>query len=365
MPVWDPRRWHEVLQARRSLREQLRRARAKGVRIRAATHEELEAGPLREAISRLGSRWLDTRALAPMGFLVSLEPFTFPTDRQCFVAEVAGRLVGFAGVIPVPARGGWFVEDLVRDLDAPNGTGEALIDAVMTWAKDQQCEWLTLGLAPLSGEVSETLGWFRSRGRAFYDFEGLRTYKAKLAPREWRPIFMAFPAHQGAVLTMLDALAAFTRGGFVRFAAHSFVRGPRVVLFALLWLLIAWTAALCVLPIEPRLGPSAKWTYVGLNMVVAAGLLSVLRAPRFPRDLARLTTVLGMVAADAVATWLFAMALALTLSQGWTERALLLVACLGPTAATVVLFGARARRARAAHATPNLAQTSTHRTSPG
>src|SRR4051812_38067133 len=40
-PVWDPRAWPEVLKRQRSLREQLRRARAKGVQVRELSNAEL------------------------------------------------------------------------------------------------------------------------------------------------------------------------------------------------------------------------------------------------------------------------------------------------------------------------------------
>ena len=133
-PVWDPRNWPAVVARHRSMREQLRRARAKSVVVRQLTTAELTRGSTRDELARLATRWLSTRSMAPMGFLVRLEPFDFPAERRCFVAEVDGRVVAFAGVIPVPARSGWFLEDLVRDPQAPNGTGELLVDAVMRWA---------------------------------------------------------------------------------------------------------------------------------------------------------------------------------------------------------------------------------------
>ncbi|HET6584052.1 MAG TPA: phosphatidylglycerol lysyltransferase domain-containing protein, partial [Nannocystaceae bacterium] len=43
-PVWDPRAWPERLKQRKSLREQLRRARAKGLRVRELAPAELESG---------------------------------------------------------------------------------------------------------------------------------------------------------------------------------------------------------------------------------------------------------------------------------------------------------------------------------
>jgi len=189
-PTWDPQAWPESLAQHRSLREQLRRARAKRVQVRLLSGTELEQGKTHEQLARIAERWLSARVMAPMGFLVRLEPFTFPAERRCFVAEVDGRVVAFAGVIPVPARGGWFLEDIVRDTSTPNGTSELLVDAVMRWARAAGCTWLTFGLAPLAGKLPEWLRFVRRTTSAFYDFEGLHAYKAKFRPSAWSPIFL-------------------------------------------------------------------------------------------------------------------------------------------------------------------------------
>jgi phosphatidylglycerol lysyltransferase len=226
-PVWDPRRWPGVLASQRGLREQLRRARAKGVVIRQLTPDELEAGPTREAVERLAARWLETRTVAPLAFLVQVELFSFAPERRLFAAELDGQLVGLAGVVPVPARGGWFLEDLLRDPSAPNGTTELLVDAVMRWAAAAGSEWVTLGLAPLSGEVPPPLRLARWAGGLFYGFEGVRAFKAKLRPTAWTPIHLAYPATQGALVSVMDTLAALTRDGFVRFGLRTLGRGSR------------------------------------------------------------------------------------------------------------------------------------------
>jgi len=340
-PVWDPRAWPARVAASRTVREQLRRARRKGVTVRQATAAELEAGPTREAIAQLIERWLATREMAPLGFLVHLDPFSFATHRRCFVAEVAGRVVGFAGVVPVPARGGWFIEDLLRDARAPNGTSEFLVDAVMQWAGAHGSEWLTLGVAPLAGEVPPLLRVAR-RARVLYDFDGLRRYKAKLQPDSWTPVYLSVPARQPRLLSFLDVMAAFSGGGLLRFALRSILRGPRVLVGALAALLVPWTILVMLAPPERWFGaPWVKWGWVLFDAAVAAALFRFLRRP----TLALVTGLAVAATGDALLTALQTFLWNAPRARGLTDALVLATACLAPTLAAVLLWGTRAHRA--------------------
>ena len=241
-PVWDPRAWPALLRGHRSLREQLRRARAKGIRTRELVASDLDAPRLREQIESVCERWLASRRLAPMAFLVQLEPFGFAEKRRTFVAEQDGRVIGYAGLIPVPARGGWFLEHLVRDPEAPNGTSELLVHAVMDWAGRAECGFLTLGLAPLSGPLPPPLRFVRSASRFLYDFAGLRAYKAKFRPESWQPSYLCYPKSEPALYAVLDTLAAFAQGGFFRFGLRTLLRWRALLPLRRLALqLVPWT----------------------------------------------------------------------------------------------------------------------------
>jgi phosphatidylglycerol lysyltransferase len=339
-PVWDPCEWPNILGRHRSLREQLRRARAKGVRIRRVHGHELEEPALQEAIHRVASRWMATRGMAPMGFLVRVELFSFLSHRVCFLAEMEGQLVGFAGVVPVPARSGWFIEDLIRDPAAPNGTGELLVDGVMRWAAARGSRWLTLGLAPLAGEVAGVMRLARRGGRLLYDFRGLHTFKSKLRPGSWSDISLSYPPTQGPLVSMLDALVAFTRGGFVRFAIRSALRGPDLAVRALAVLLIPWTILLALAPAEHWFGSGwVKWSWVAFDTALAAGLFRLLARPS-----RRLATLLACaVSADALVTLLEAVAWNLPRMRGVLDVLLVALACAAPALAAVMLWGARRR----------------------
>ncbi|MCL2725563.1 MAG: DUF2156 domain-containing protein [Polyangiaceae bacterium] len=342
-PVWDPRQWPATLANHPSLREQLRRARAKGVTVR-ETRGELISGPLRDALDRVAARWIATHDMAPMGFLVNIQPFGTLVDRACFVAELNGRVCGFASVIPVPARGGWFIEHLIRDPSAPNGTGELLVNAVMQWAKDADCGWLTLGLAPLAGDVSGFLRFTRRIASPLYDFDGLRAYKAKLNPQSWSVIHLTYPNSQSPAISILDVLSAFTRGGFLRFGIRSILRGPTFLLRAIATLLVPWTILLAATPVYPWFGtPYVKWAWVIFDVLLALGLFGMLRRPKVSG-----MTVLAMaVTCDAALTLLQAVVWNARRITNIGEALIVFVACAGPAFLAVVLWGARARMVRA------------------
>ena len=341
-PAWDPAGWPATLAKTKSLREQLRRARAKGVAIRELAPAELAGGPVREAMARLAERWLATRQMAPMAFLVQLELFGHPLHRRCFVAEVDGVLVGFANAIPVPARGGWFVEDLLRDPAAPNGTGELLFDAVMRWAADHGSTWVTLGLAPLAGDVSGPLRMARSLSALLYNFDGVRVFKAKLRPSSWAPIYLAHPPAQGAAVSIVDALAAFTRGGFVEFGVRTLLRGPTAALRVLAILLVPWMLLLALAPAAPWFpAPWVKWAWVAFDGLVAAGLFRLVA--HYARPLC--TALAVATSADAALTLVEAAGWNLSHTTSILDLLAVSLACAAPIVATAVLWGARRTRA--------------------
>lgn len=342
-PAWDPRRWPDLVRGHRSLREQLRRARAKGVVVRRVILDQ-EGAELRASLEQLSRRWLATRGMASMTFLVRLDPFALGARQALFVAEREGAAVAFAAALPVPARGGWFIEALVRDPRAPNGAGELLVDAVMRWAADDGATWLTLGLAPLAGDVSTPLRAARRGGRLLYDFEGLRAYKAKLRPHAWTSIHLSFPSGRSAPLAVVDALRAFTGDGLLRFAWRSFVRGPSAVIRALAALLVPWTVLIALAPTAHWFGlPAVQWSWVIFDVALTAGIFAWLKRPA-----ARLLTALAVaVSLDAVLTALQAAVWNVHVARAPLDWVVIVIACAGPLAAAVALWGAR-RRMRAA-----------------
>lgn len=218
-PVWDPRAWPAIVARRASLRAQLHRATNKQVRV-----AEWPVARAREsrAVRRVLERWLATRGLPPLGFMVTPDVLAQGDDRRVFVATRGETVVAYLVATPVPARGGWLVEQWPRSPDAPNGTTHLLVDAAMRAFAEAGSSYATLGLAPLSARAMPalaqprwlrlTLGWLRAHGRRFYNFEGLEAFKAAMDPPRWEPIF-AIADGQRFTPGMLHAVAGVFSGG--------------------------------------------------------------------------------------------------------------------------------------------------------
>ncbi len=244
-PWWRVRDWPSVLKENRRLREQLRRARAKSVRVRKVDASELNLGSnLRREVDALAASWLDNRPMQPMKFVVTLAMFEHAHLHRYYEARRDGELIAFASIIPIFARSSFFLEDLVRDSASPNGTTELLFDCAMRDLPDDA--EITWGLAPLTEAAPLAMRWLGALARGLYDFRGLRAFKSRLHPHRWQRVWMIAP-NQNAFVATADVLRAFAGGSLVRFGVGTLVRRPFVLAWVLTLLLVPWTAMLLVL----------------------------------------------------------------------------------------------------------------------
>lgn len=196
-PVWEPARWPQIIEKHASLRAQLHRARNKGISVSEWSPARANGHPqLRQCLRQ----WLHTRGLPPLHFLVEPQTLAGLEGRRIFVAERQGVAVGFLNASPVPRRKGWLTEQFVRGRNAPNGTVELLIDAMMRAVAVDGAQYVTMGLVPLSEHNTLSvdynpawlrllLAWVRAHGRRFYNFDGLDAFKSKFRPHSWEPIY--------------------------------------------------------------------------------------------------------------------------------------------------------------------------------
>ena len=333
-PWWDPREWSERHRGHRGLKEQLRRARAKGVTV-ARLPSSVAANELRPELERLITRWLARRVMPPMSFLVALEPFVFAEERRYYVARASGRVIGLLVAVPVYDRGGWFFEDVLRDPQAPNGTTELMIDTAMRDVAADGCSFVTLGLAPLAGD-EPLLRSARKLMRGFYNFEGLRAFKAKLRPDGWTTILLAWPAERTPLGAIYDALDAFAGGHIFRFALRAAFRAPSPVLFLLGALLIPWTGILATAETKRWFRTRREqYGWVAFDVAMAGVLLSL--SHNWRRSLA--AAACGAAAADGVLTCVSAARYSARRIRRVSDAVVIAAAIAAPFTAAAILFG--------------------------
>lgn len=283
-PILKPSEWEATLARWPRLREQLRRARAKGVTVREVAPPELASGmPLRDATDRLRAEWLHSRAMEPMAFLVEVEPVYASAEHLYFVAERGGQAVQFLSAVPIRARQGWLMEDMLRGRDAPNGTTELVIAALMQRLGGDP-SWVTPGLTPLSGPMPWWLRITRVATVALYDFSGLLRFRSRLHPAAWTPVRVAWD-RGAAPLVLLDVLRAFAGGRIVRFAWRSILWHPSGPPWAVAIPLVAWTALLAAFAVTGQtaiLGypPAILRAWVLFDILLAWALFKAARKPR-------------------------------------------------------------------------------------
>jgi lysylphosphatidylglycerol synthetase-like protein (DUF2156 family) len=339
---WDLASWPETLRRSRSLREQLRRAKAKGLHVRVVPSDEVTEGqPLRQALDALIAGWLASRPMAAMGFLVDVCPFDFAKERVYLVAERDGRLVGFLAAVPIYERSGFFVEDLLRTHDAPNGTAELLVDLAFRTLLARGVHTATLGLAPLSGQVSPALRFISRMSKPLYNFDGVRAFKARLGPSRWITQHLAFPRGVHPFWPIRDALTAFATGGFWRFGLETLSKQRRLVVLVLGALLLPWTLMLAMASVGSTWFPSSavRSGWLVFDLLLAVALLSLFWTWR--RGLVRVLTV--AIGVDAALTTAQVVSWNAPRAEGVLGWLTIVISLIAPLAASSFLIYAQRR----------------------
>jgi phosphatidylglycerol lysyltransferase len=204
--------------ARANLRRAHRKAEREGLR-----YEVIDASAVDAALPRLravSQAWLQGKTTREKGF--SLGRFDEAYLRHFPHALVwrSDELVAFANLWTGDGRTELSI-DLMRHLPtAPGGVMDYLFVETMRWGAARGFQRFNLGMAPLAGLETHPLAplWHRvgttlfHNGEHFYNFQGLRAYKAKFDP-VWQPRYLAAPGGLALPGVLFD-LASLIGGGW-------------------------------------------------------------------------------------------------------------------------------------------------------
>jgi phosphatidylglycerol lysyltransferase len=203
--------------ARADLRQAHRRAQRDGAGFEVVAPEALDQ--LMPQLQRISDAWLADKATGEKRF--SVGAFTPQYLRQFPVAVVRseGRLWAFANLWTTGTREELSVDLMRFDPAAPRGVMDFLFIELMLWGRREGYRWFNLGMAPLSGLEAHPLApaWHRvgnfvfRHGEHFYNFEGLRRYKAKFDPA-WEPRYLVAPGGIALPRVLVDVSVLIAGG---------------------------------------------------------------------------------------------------------------------------------------------------------
>jgi len=225
----------------------------RGKKIRSGVNQATRAGVRVEVVQDLDDKlkteavdlclgWLKSRrAATSFGWLLALDPFLRAEHKKLFIArDKQDRLVGLLAASPIPSRNGWYLEDVVRRSDAPQGTAELLIVYALGHLRSLGASLATLGTAPLAKDgvddistrdhpvLERALLSSARRLSHFYSFDGLRRFKAKFAPGWWESEY-ALVQHGAMVPTKVAhaLLQAVVPGGLPQLLTRTALQSIR------------------------------------------------------------------------------------------------------------------------------------------
>ncbi|TJY59438.1 bifunctional lysylphosphatidylglycerol flippase/synthetase MprF [Sinimarinibacterium sp. CAU 1509] len=204
---------------RADIRHSHRRAQRDG-----AQFELLQPTQVQEQLNALrlvSNRWLSNKSGAEKGFSIGAFTQDYVTRFPCGVVRVNGEIVAFATLWCTEERQELSVDLMRYDQRAPKGAMEFLFAELMLWGKTEGYAWFNLGVAPLAGLEAHPLAspWHKlgifiyRQGETFYNFDGLRRYKAKYDP-QWQPRYLVSPGGLRLPRVLLDTASLI--GGGVR-----------------------------------------------------------------------------------------------------------------------------------------------------
>jgi lysylphosphatidylglycerol synthetase-like protein (DUF2156 family) len=235
-PYFDLQAWQPRGNSAKKLRAGVNQALRGGIQVESVVGFSDE---LKEETMELCLSWLRTRrAATTFGWLLALDPFLRSERKKLFAARDANRrLVALLAASPIPARDGWYLEDVVRAPDAPRGTADLLVFEALQRLKAEGVTMATLGTAPLAREgvddisthdhpvIERALRLTSKRLSAFYNFEGLRRFKSKFVATRWESEYAL--VQRGVLVPSRVAhalLRAIVPGGLKQFLARRVLR---------------------------------------------------------------------------------------------------------------------------------------------
>ncbi|WP_188854991.1 bifunctional lysylphosphatidylglycerol flippase/synthetase MprF [Aureimonas glaciei] len=192
----------------------LRQAKARGQRdgLTFAIVDTADVPSTYGEIAAVSDAWLAGHRTGEKAFSLGAFDRDYVCSQPVAVLRREGRIVAFANLL-VTATGVEASVDLMRfHPEAPGGAMDFLFVQLLEHLKAQGFRRFNMGMAPLSGMSGRHHApiWDRigtalfEHGEKYYNFKGLRAFKAKFHP-DWRPRYMTTSGAISPALALVDA----------------------------------------------------------------------------------------------------------------------------------------------------------------
>ena len=196
--------------ARKKLRAAHARAGRDGLTLDLASPPH-DAGLLAE-LAAISDDWLAVKKTREKRFSVGRFDPDWLNHWPIALVRQHGRLVAFANLMQTESQSQATIDLMRHRSDAPAGVMDYLFVALMLRLRAQGVASFSMGMAPLSGlEARKGVRLWNRFGAAifqhgghFYNFAGLRAFKAKFDPR-WEPRYLAVASAAPPMIPLADA----------------------------------------------------------------------------------------------------------------------------------------------------------------
>ncbi len=159
----------------------------------------------------ISDEWLATHNVREKRFSLGAYDPAYLASQPVAVLRLEGRIVTFASLMLTHLKEEASIDLMRFSRDAPAGCMEYLLLRLILHFKEQGYGHFSLGMAPLAGlpDSDAATLWHRvgrtvfDHGDRFYNFTGLRNFKAKFQP-VWRPRYMAVAGGLNPMLALTD-----------------------------------------------------------------------------------------------------------------------------------------------------------------
>jgi phosphatidylglycerol lysyltransferase len=166
------------------------------------------------SLARISRAWLAHKATREKGFSNASFEERYLSRFPVAVVRQGSEVIAFANLWLGAGHEELSVDLMRHAPDAPNGTMDFLFAELLLWGRGQGYRWFNFGMAPLAGldmhaqsRLWRQVGAFVYRhAEHFYNFEGLRHFKAKFGP-VWTPLYLASPGGLALAPVLVDVTA--------------------------------------------------------------------------------------------------------------------------------------------------------------